>query len=141
MGWVRTIVVVAIGGAAMVGCGADDDDAGDAAAVVSDAAEDDADGEATSEPADAADDAGEDGGGASDVTSCEAVAALETSFQEDEPALVAAIEADPPNGLDDDVAVVREYVDRRQAGEDVYQDPDFLLEYANAVNDLREACG
>ena len=155
----------------MVGCGDDDDagsgaDApaagslpGSSSAVADDdgsdddgqddAGQDDADdtGEATDDDGGADDDAasgGDDGDDDSDLSNlpfCDAVAALEVSFEEDEPALTAALEADTPAGLEDAVVVVREYTDRRQAGEDVFQDPDFLLVYNGAVGDLREHCG
>jgi hypothetical protein len=144
----------------MVGCG-DDDDAGSAAdapadgtlagsdTLADDDGPDDADdtGEATDDDGGADDDdasAGDDGDDDSDLSNlpfCDAVAALEVSFEEDEPALTAALEADTPAGLEDAVVVVREYTDRRQAGEDVFQDPDFLLVYNGAVGDLREHCG
>jgi hypothetical protein len=144
----------------MVGCG-DDDDAGSGADAPADGtlagsdtlADDDGrdDADDTAEAADddgGADDdvasAGDDGDDDSDLSNlpfCDAVAALEVSFEEDEPALTAALEADTPAGLEDAVVVVREYTDRRQAGEDVFQDPDFLLVYNGAVGDLREHCG
>ena len=132
MRWARGLVAVVIAATTLAGCG-DEDTEGDLVPVGSDA------------PADAplgdAGDVTAGEGGAAVPSFCEAVAALEVSSEEDEPALAAALEADTPAGLEDAVAVVREYTDRRQAGEDVFQDADFLLAYDGAVRDLIDACG
>jgi hypothetical protein len=143
----------------MVGCGDDDDTGsgadspaagtlGSSAPAADDGQDDDGEDDAGRDDADDVSEGADDDGAADDDDSdlsslpfCDAVAALEVSFEEDEPALTAALEADTPAGLEDAVVVVREYTDRRQAGEDVFQDPDFLLVYNGAVGDLREHCG
>ena len=123
----RFLIAIGLCSALATGCGDDGDGDGGSA-------------QSTTEVT-GGDSESESGEGAADLDFCEAVAALETSFQEDEPALAAALEAETPAGLEEAVAVVREYTDRRQAGEDVFQDPDFLEEYDDATLELRDHCG
>ncbi len=143
----RTLAIMVACAVLMVGCGDDDDGSGTHATTGAGTLVFESSALSTEDVGAAGDDQapGDEGSdGASDPSQlpfCDAVAALEVSIEEDEPALAAALEADTPAGLEEAVAVVREYTDRRQAGEDVFQDPDFLLVYNGAVGDLREHCG
>lgn len=79
--------------------------------------------------------------GADPAGFCEAALRLELADSSNRPSIQAALEASTPAGQEDNVAVVREFMERQAAGDDPYQDPDFLLEYDRAVRDLWRHCG
>ena len=53
----------------------------------------------------------------------------------------AGLEASTPAGQEENVAVIREFMERQASGDDPYKDPTFLLEYDNAVKDIWRHCG
>jgi hypothetical protein len=80
-------------------------------------------------------------GGNGAGTFCAAALRLELADASNRASIQAGLEAATPAGLEEDVAVIREFMERQAAGDDPYKDPDFLFEYNNAVGDLWEHCG
>lgn len=72
---------------------------------------------------------------------CDAAARLELADASNRQQIQAGLEADTPAGMGEDVAVIREFMERQARGDDPYQDPAFLFEYDNAVKDIWEHCG
>lgn len=71
---------------------------------------------------------------------CDAAARLELADASNRQEIQAGLEAATPAGLEEDVAVIRRFMERQASGDDPYKDPDFLFEYSNAVGDVLEHC-
>ena len=80
-------------------------------------------------------------GNAGASTFCEAAARLELADASNRREIQAGLENGTPAGLEEDVATIREFMERQASGDDPYKDPDFLLEYDRAVRDAWKACG
>ncbi len=72
---------------------------------------------------------------------CEAAFRLELADASNRQEIQAGLEAATPAGQEENVAMVRKFMERQAAGDDPYKDPTFLLEYDNAVKDLWRHCG
>lgn len=72
---------------------------------------------------------------------CDAAARLELADASNRQEIQAGLEAATPPEMTEEVAVVREFMERQASGDDPYKDPDFLFEYNNAVRDIWEHCG
>ncbi len=80
-----------------------------------------------------------DGEGSGDF--CLNVAALEIAMREDRPGIQAVLESQTPAGFEEQVAVIGQFIEIVEEGGDPHQDADFLDDYDNAWNDLRDHCG
>ena len=78
------------------------------------------------------------GGGSASF--CDAAFRLQMADSSTRAEIQAGLESDTPAGQEENVAVVRKFMERQASGDDPYKDPDFLLEYDNAVHDLWEHC-
>ena len=72
---------------------------------------------------------------------CEAAGRLELADASNRQQIQAGLESAIPPGQNENVAVIREFMERQARGDDPYQDPDFLDEYDNAVHDIWDHCG
>jgi hypothetical protein len=72
---------------------------------------------------------------------CDAALRLELADASNRQEIQAGLEAATPAGQEENVAVIRQFMERQASGDDPYKDPDFLLEYDNAVKDLWRHCG
>ena len=72
---------------------------------------------------------------------CDAAARLELADASNRQQVQAGLEAATPAGQEENVAVIREFMERQASGDDPYKDPTFLLEYDGAVKDIWEHCG
>ena len=72
---------------------------------------------------------------------CDAAARLQLADSSNRQSIQDSLEAATPAGQEANVAVIREFMERQASGDDPYKDPDFLLEYDNAVKDIWDHCG
>lgn len=72
---------------------------------------------------------------------CEAAFRLEMADASNRQQIQAGLEAATPAGQEENVAVVREFMERQASGNDPYKDPDFLDEYNDAVRAIWRSCG
>lgn len=72
---------------------------------------------------------------------CDAAARLELADASNRQEIQAGLEAATPPEMVEDVATIREFMERQASGDDPYKDPDFLFEYDNAVKDTWDHCG
>lgn len=72
---------------------------------------------------------------------CDAAARLELADASNRQQIQAGLEAATPAGQEANVAVIRKFMERQAAGDDPYNDPDFLLQYDRAVRNIWKHCG
>lgn len=72
---------------------------------------------------------------------CDAAFRLQMADASNRQQIQAGLEAATPAGQEANVAVIRRFMERQASGDDPYKDPDFLLEYDNAVKGTWEHCG
>jgi hypothetical protein len=72
---------------------------------------------------------------------CDAALRLELADASNRQEIQAGLEAATPPEMTEEVAVVREFMERQASGDDPYKDPDFLDDYDDAVHDIWDHCG
>jgi basic membrane lipoprotein Med (substrate-binding protein (PBP1-ABC) superfamily) len=84
---------------------------------------------------------GSEPGGNGTASFCEAAARLELADASNRQEIQSGLENATPAEMVDAVAVIRTFMERQANGDDPYKDPDFLEDYGDAVQDVREHCG
>ena len=72
---------------------------------------------------------------------CDTAMRLEMASADNRQQIQAGLEAATPADQKENVAVIREFMERQAAGNDPYKDPDFLDEYNDAVRAIWRSCG